>query len=310
MQAPTIATYPRMGVPKFVEVEGIATRYYEAGAGEPLVLVHGCHLGKNDNVDCAENWDLNWEGFARSFHVFALDKLGQGYTDLPQDHDFTMAAIVRHTYGFLRALGLSGVHLVGHSRGGFVVTRLALEHPELVATCTIVDSNTTAPDETPTTAEERDAGRRGRLLRDAPKPLLSKESLRWVTRQFSYTDAHITEEWLDARVAIANLPKNRLAVDKMEAERLASELFLPKLAEQKAETLAWLREARLKTPTLLVWGKNDPSAVLAGGLALYELVAASVDRAQMHIFNQAGHYCYREHPEDFVAVVTAFIRGH
>lgn len=309
MQTTRVASYPRMGTPKFVNVDGINTRYYEAGQGPPLVLFHGCHLGKNDNIDCAENWDLNWEGFARSFRVFAVDKLGQGYTDIPQDSDFTMAAVVRHAHGFIRALGLSGVHLVGHSRGGFVVTRLTLEQPELIASCTIVDSNTTAPDETPASAAERDAGRRGRLLAEAPRPLLSKESLRWITAQFSYSADHITEEWLDARVEVAQLPKNKQAVEKMDGGRLATDQFLPRLAEQKVETLEWLRQGRLKTPTLLVWGKNDPSAVLKGGVALYDLVAASVDRARMHIFNQAGHYCYREHPRDFVEVVTAFARG-
>jgi pimeloyl-ACP methyl ester carboxylesterase len=29
----------------------------------------------------------------------------------------------------------------------------------------------------------------------------------------------------------------------------------------------------------------------------------------MHIFNQAGHYSYREHPEDFARVVADFIRA-
>ena len=65
----------------------------------------------------------------------------------------------------------------------------------------------------------------------------------------------------------------------------------------------------LRLPTLLVWGKNDPSAVLPGGLALFDMVAASANRAQMHIFNKAGHYSYREHPADFARVVTGFIQG-
>lgn len=35
-------------------------------------------------------------------------------------------------------------YLVGHSRGGYLVTRLTLEHLDRVKTCTIVDSSTTA----------------------------------------------------------------------------------------------------------------------------------------------------------------------
>src|SRR5438067_600245 len=107
---------------KFVDVGGIRTRYFEVGDGEPMLLVHGGNMGQFDNIDCAENWELNWDGFARNYHVFAIDKYGQGLTDNPKrDEDWTMHAIVQHAYGFLETLGLRGVHLVGHSRGGYVV---------------------------------------------------------------------------------------------------------------------------------------------------------------------------------------------
>lgn len=292
--------------PKFVDIDGIRTRYFEAGQGESLVLFHGGHFGATDNVDLANNWDLNWPYLVKSFHCYAPDKLGQGFTDLPKrDEDYTMAAVIDHAYKFIKAMGLSSVHLVGHSRGGYLVTRLTLEHPELVSTLTIVDSSTTAPGENPSNAQERDQGRRGRLLAAAPRPLLSRESLRWVTQQFSATYEHITDAWLDVRCEVAELSKTRESIRKMED--LASTVFLPHIARQKEETHRWIREGRLKTPTLLVWGKDDPSAVLSGGLALFDMLAASTPRAQMHIFNRAGHYSYREHPEDFARVVSSFI---
>jgi 2-hydroxy-6-oxo-6-(2'-carboxyphenyl)-hexa-2,4-dienoate hydrolase len=50
---------------------------------------------------------LNFDGLAELFHVFAVDKIGQGFTDNPKrDEDYTMAAVVQHAYGFLRTLGL------------------------------------------------------------------------------------------------------------------------------------------------------------------------------------------------------------
>lgn len=279
-----------------IEVNGIRTRYLEAGQGEPLVLVHGGHFGSPDNVDLAENWGLNVAELARSFHVYAFDKLGQGYTDNPKsDADYTMAAVVEHAYGFLRTLGLNRVSLVGHSRGGFVVTRLTREHQEMVKALVIVDSGTTAPGEVA----------RGTLLANPPQPLLSKESLRWVTQRFSATYEHITDEWLEVRVRLGQTPKYQEAVAKMTT--LNQQQFLPKLAEQKEETLAWIRNGNLKVPTLLVWGKNDPSALLENGIALHHLIASSTQRAHLHVFNQAGHYAYREHPRDFSEVVRSFV---
>ena len=287
-----------MDKPKFVDVGGIRTRYFDEGRGEPLLLFHGGTIGSNDNVDLADNWDRNWPWLVKSFHVYAVDKLGQGFTGLPRtDDDYTIAAQVQHAYGFIQVMGLKKVHLVGHSRGGYLVTRFVLEYPELVSTLVIVDSSTTAPGE----------GQRGKLLADAPRPLHTKESLRWVTGAFSWSKEHITVDWINIRHEVAKLSKTVASVDKMS--KLSSTVYLPHLNKQKEETLSWIKQGRLKTPTLLVWGKNDPSAVLSGGLALFDLVAGSTKRAQMHIFNQAGHYSYREHPEDFARVVTTFIKG-
>ncbi len=164
-----------------------------------------------------------------------------------------------------------------------------------------------APGENPGSQNERAKGRRARLLADAPKPLLSKESIRWVTEAFSYSSEHVTDDWLDIRHQVAMLPKTVEAVGKVS--KLLSTVLLPHLARQKEETLGWIKGGRLKTPTLLIWGYNDPSAVIAGGIELFSLVASSVPRSQFHILNKSGHYSYREHPEDFVRVVANFIQG-
>lgn len=197
--------------PKFVDVDGIRTRYFDDGEGEPLVLVHGGNCGDNDNVDLANNWDLNWSWLVKSFHVYAL------------------------------------------------------------------------------------------------RPLLSRESIQWVTQRFSSTYEHITDSWMDVRERIAKLPKNTEAVTKMV--KLDQEKFLPSLSRQKDETLGWIKEGKFKVPTLLVWGYNDPSATIDRGHDLFEIVTSSAARAQMHIFNQAGHYSYREHPQDFVRVIIDFIEA-
>ena len=116
---------------KCIDVDGINTRYFEKGSGPVVVLFHGGHFGSHDAADCSEDWSLNFDGLAEWFHVFAVDKIGQGFSDNPKrDEDYTMAAVVQHAYGFLKTLGLRNVHPVGHSRGAYLVARLALEHDE------------------------------------------------------------------------------------------------------------------------------------------------------------------------------------
>ncbi len=283
---------------KFIDVEGVRTRYFEAGSGEHLLLLHGGNFGDDDNVDCAENWARNWDGFAGSFHVIAIDKLGQGHTDNPRPGNYKVESVVAHALGFIRALGLDRLNLVGHSRGGYLAMRLTMEDQDRISALTVVDSASMSPGSNV---------RRGPLLAGAPKPLLSRESIEWVTGAFSYSNAHITSDWLDAREAIAGSAKNAEAVE--ERWKVNDSDYLPGLNAQKDQTMAWIADGKLRVPTLLVWGKNDPSAVVSGGIAAFDIIAESTARAAMHIFSQAGHYSYREQPDDFVGVVKTFIEG-
>ena len=282
---------------KFIDVEGIRTRYYEKGEGEPMVLVHGADYG-SISADCANDWDLNFDGLAESFRVFAIDKLGQGYTDNPASDDgYTMAAQVDHTFRFLDALDIDTAHVVGHSRGGYLVCRLALEHPERVKTCTIVDSATLAPG----------TGRNEIVHANPPRPLFSRESQRWVLERYSYSADCVTEAWLDVVTDVAAQPKYREAAAKMGEQGLLLGRYLPQLQRDKEETLGWLSDRGLQRPTLLVWGYNDPTATLDQGLALFEVLTARERRTSMQIFNQAGHFTYREHPQAFNAALRGFI---
>ena len=91
---------------KWVDVDGIRTRYFEAGSGRRVVLVHGGTKGDSSGGANAEDFHLNFAELAKKFHVISVDRLGQGYTDNPKrDEDWTMAASVRHFAGFLKALG-------------------------------------------------------------------------------------------------------------------------------------------------------------------------------------------------------------
>jgi len=283
---------------RYVDVDGIRTRYFEKGRGETVVLFHGGNFGSNEAADGSPDWGLNFDGLAQWFHVVAVDKLGQGMTDNPKsDEDYTMAAVVRHALATLETLKLGNVHLVGHSRGGYLVARMTLERADLVKSVIPVDTNTLAPG----------VGRNEVVHANAPEPRLSRESQRWVLERYSHGYDHVTDDWLDACVEIAQLPKYREAVEKMEVQGLKANVFLAQHARQKEQTLGWIRDRGFQRPTLLVWGYNDPTATLDQGMRLMELMAGSERRTQMHIINEAGHFSYREHPAEFNEVLRGFI---
>ena len=282
---------------KYVDVDGVRTRYFEKGKGEPMVLVHGADFGST-SADCAVDWDLNFDGLAKSFHVYAVDKLGQGCTDNPKrDEDYTMAATVEHVHQFMVALGIESAHMAGHSRGGYLVCRLTLLHPERVKTCIIIDSGTLAPG----------TGRNEIVHANTPRPLFSRESIRWVLERYSYNPDCVTDWWLDALIETVNLPKFSEAVEKMGDVGLRVSQFLPGLQADKEDSLRRIVEDGLQRPTLLIWAYNDPTATLEQGQRLYELLTLKERRTTMQIFNEAGHFVYREHPEAFNEALRGFI---
>jgi pimeloyl-ACP methyl ester carboxylesterase len=285
--------------PKFVEVGGIRTRYFEAGEGEPLVLIHGGNIaGYSHSYD----WSLNFDELGKHFHVYALDKLGQGHTDIPRkDADYTMAATIEHVHGFLAAAGIRKAVLVGHSRGALPAARIAIDHPELVGALVIVDTNTLAADH-PSTPKDFYTN-----VWANPPPVLDAAYARREADANSWSRDHITPDFVDAWLQVSLLPKTEEAARKMKA--LSDKQFLPDLQRQKYDTLDLIREGRLKAPTLVVWGLNDPSAPIVLGHQLFQQIAFALPRAQLHVFNHAGHYVYREHPRDFDRVLIDFVRA-
>ncbi len=284
---------------RYVDVKGIRTRYLEAGKGEPLLLVHGGDFGRYPGS--ANDWDLNIDSLAESFHVLAIDKVGCGFTDNPKsDGEYIIGTTVKHAYDFLSTMKIDSAHVAGHSRGGYTVCRLALEHPEVVRTLVIVDSSTLMIAPNPI-YDEWD--RLAALIKDI------RDRYRYLVAANSFGNEHITDAFLDVTVEIVMLPKSQEAAAKMEAGLKAR--FKEDLVAEQKETHELIRAGKLKAPTLIMWGFDDPSATFDPvGLATIRLIFPHVPRSQMHILNQAGHYCYREQPEAFVSALTSFIKSN
>ena len=287
---------------KFLDVDGIRTCYYEKGDGPIMVLLHGGNFGSNDAADCSLDWGLNFDGLSQNYHVIAIDKLGQGYTQNPlQDKDYAMAQVVRHACATLDKMEIKGAHLVGHSRGGYITCRMTMDRPDLVRTCTIIDSNSCAPG----------IGLNEIVLANPPEPRLSAESQRWIMEHYSHSSAHVSDEWINGLVKVSKQNSYMEACHKMASsgDGLRYTQFLPGLAKDKIDMFAWIRDHGMDRPTQLIWGYNDPTAPIQMGRALYDLIAARERQAQLNVFNSSGHFTYREHPEAFNACLHAFIEG-
>ena len=282
---------------KWADVDGINTRYYEVGEQneEVMVLVHGALF---DGIVSANTWTRNLNGLSKKYHVFAMDKLGSGLTDNPKSiEEYTQHHIVQHLHRFIEVMGIKQFHMAGQSNGGYTVARLVLEHPEMCKSLIISDSGTLGP-------PVGDMQERRRVMYEN-MPTDSREALieRW--SRLDYTTDDLTDEYLDTALYLGDTAKAQqtqadLAAGGAEANR-------SRFSTDKQQTLEWIEEGRLTMPVLVTWGFNDPSAIVEVGHALFQMISKSTDKAEMHIFNHAGHFHFRERPDDWNRVVMDFI---
>ncbi len=315
----TVSYGAPLGKAKSVDVDGIKTSYFEGGSGEAMVLVHGGGFGSTTS---ANRWDPIFDHLAAYFHVYALDKLGQGYTDNPlSDDDYTMEAVTRHIHRFMETLGIQKVHLAGHSRGALPAARIAVDHPEMIQTLILFDSNTLAPDD-PNPPRRRTSAATQPSTAEPPTP--TKESIRqsFLSDPDSYHKEYVTDDYVEAELRIALLPKLKEAQERMtwltsqwaqlnpekikENSRIRGRWWYD---EMKRETFVRINAGRLKSPTLIIWGFNDPGASYTLGITLYEIFSAVVDRSELHFFNQSGHNVFQEYPRETADLMVSFIRS-
>jgi 2-hydroxy-6-oxonona-2,4-dienedioate hydrolase len=285
---------------KWIDVGGVRTRYFDAGIGPAIVFIHGGTIGDTQSAANGEDWELNFGPMvARGYRCITIDKLGQGFTGNPlETADWTMAGQVRHVQALIRKLNAGPCHLVGHSRGGYIAARVTMESPELARSCTVVDSNTIAPG----------FGRNDIVFAADPNPPWSREAAAYTYRHYSYGAEHISDEWVDVSAKILNLEKSRAASHAMQ-KGLYENVFLPGLRADRKSLFERLANDGLLRPTLLIWGFNDPTSPVHLGYGVYDLMTRHQPRTHMHVLNRAGHYSYRERPQEFNRVLHEFAAG-
>lgn len=113
-----------------LRVGELTLAYDVRGDGPPLVLLHG--LGER-----ASTWDTVRDALAAGHTTYAVDLRGHGESDHAgaYGHDVIEADVC----GWLDAMGLGPVVLVGHSMGGSIGFRVAAHRPDLVARLVVED---------------------------------------------------------------------------------------------------------------------------------------------------------------------------
>jgi pimeloyl-ACP methyl ester carboxylesterase len=108
----------------FLQANGTRLHYERAGAGNPLVLVHGSW------VDCRV-WESVLPSLVRTFDVVFYDRRGHSRSSCPPGQG-SVRDDVDDLAALIDLLGLTPAHVAGASWGGSITLRLAAAHPELL----------------------------------------------------------------------------------------------------------------------------------------------------------------------------------
>ncbi len=143
-----------------VHVNGVTLHYVVAGAGKPVVLVHG--NGEDHGIFSVETEQLT----AAGYRVFAPDSRGHGANEPLQEYHY--ADMADDIYEFIRALKLEKPALYGHSDGGIIGLLLEIRHPGTLGALAVSGTNLSPRGLLPSFVEEFTA-----INRERPNPLVT-----------------------------------------------------------------------------------------------------------------------------------------
>jgi len=293
-------------VPKFADVGGISTRYYEYGEGEPVILLHGGGAG---TFNSANVWTKNIPELANNFHVFAIDRLGAGMTEAPDDlSQLSYSGDVEFIRDFIRTMGLGRVNMVGHSAGGAVAYLFGLTYPEVLRTLVIVSTGPEVPYE---------GVRKMDIMGETCRNL--EGQIAWICRMRALAwlpDVAFDQEFFDSSAFMMSQPV------RQETERRIAAAPPGTRPSQRQGTGFWeetwerVQEDALDMPVLFICGRQDPQdwhppddpSKIKRCMTFFGYLGTQPDsNVTAVVYNHAGHFPYREYPDKFNADVINFI---
>jgi len=262
-------------VTNLVSTHGVEIAYQRAGAGPPLVLVHGA-------AGDGRMWQPQLAGLSDEFTVVAWDEPGGGgSSDVPGD--FGLADYAHCLAGLIEELQLWPAHLAGLSWGGTVALELYRHHPSLVATLILADSY---------------AGWKGSLPEHEVRARVAglREMLAAPAADFDPTLPGLFAGDPPAEF----LPLLEGMAADVRPESLRTQLLVMAEADQRDLLPS------VAVPTLLLWGELDARSPLEVAHQLDE----AIPDTELVVIPGCGHVSNLERPEQFNDAVRAFCRAH
>lgn len=277
---------------KRISVGGRGMRYFEAGTGEPVLLLHG---GGADSAMLS--WGTVFGPLATRFHVYAPDWPGYGGSE-PLDEVLTNELLVETLESFIRELGLEEANLVGISMGGEASLGFALRNGTRVKRMVLVGSG----------AMQERAPYHALAWPILHLPLLAKPLAKWQWGAFARSPKLLERSLRALLPSWEEIPPElvRMIQDEL-AGRPKPEVFFEWQRDEVRfgglKTNHTPRLGELSMPVKLLHGDKDIAVPVQYARRAAELIPNATYRE----FAGCGHWLPRERSADVVEEIASFI---
>jgi esterase len=261
-------------------INGSDMAYIEVGEGSPLVCVHG-------SLCDFRIWSCVLGPFLRRHRVIApsLRHFFPEHWD-GADPDYTMAQHVADMIGFIEALGVAPLDLMGHSRGGHIAFRVAQQRPDLLRRVVLAEPGGDLD------ASLASAGATLPPMRDRTVAAAQKIAAGDVEGGLAgFFDG------IDGEGAWRALPPYEKQAVRDNAYTLVGQ------ANEQRQPFSRADAESIRTPTLLVGGEKTPGSLPV----VLRALAAHIPGARVEIIPNAAHFMFGQDPLRFCRAVTAFL---
>lgn len=267
-------------LPRHPAQEKPTTNFIQKGSGAPVILIHGLAASLFDWSDLIP--ELANAGYA----AYALDLLGHGESKKPASLDeYTIDNVFMHFCDWIESLKLdSPPVLIGHSLGGYLAIRFALNNPCQVRALILADPFYSI-DQLPF------------LLRiHYKRPLINTALIEHTPQWLFRSIIDLTSLSIRNGHTLSSIVRTQTAADYKRAHPGIFNI-IPSIVDISAQV------GQLLQPTLILWGANDQTLTPNS----FHLILNKFQQASGAAIAGAGHVPHQSHPLEFNQRVLKFL---
>jgi pimeloyl-ACP methyl ester carboxylesterase len=255
----------------------------EAGAGDPVLLIHGLGATKASFLPTLT-------ALAGTHRCIAVDLPGFGDSVKPIRASYDARFFARSMVALLDALELERAHLIGNSMGGRVALELGLSAPDRTGRLALLAPSLAWLRNRPWAPLLRLVAPQLGLIQPAPRPVVEAIVERVVPGAHNEWTAAGIDEFLRSYMT----RRGRAAF-----YAAARNIYLE---DPYGKDGMWTRLPDLEPPTLFVWGRKDPLVPLA-----FERHVRDALPDSRHLELNCGHVPQLERPKQTHEAILRFL---